>query len=253
MRECWAASLGGCSDKISGEHIITDGVFLTDSVKVKGLPWCPDFKTIGLASLVRNVLCARHNSQLSTADVGAIGLRDAICDTTALSEGRKLMAAGKSWPIERFRVNGFAIERWCLKTLITIAFGGPVPIGEGDLPGKPSRELVETAFGLREFQPPRAGLYWMGNSEDTITSTEGVVVTTFSDDAQHLAGARYWFWGLNLLLVLKDGPSGPFSFVSTDGKQTIQPNTVYRPRGLNVGVHNRPSHALEFVWSGAKG
>ena len=97
MRACWAESLGGCSDKISGEHIITDGVFLTDTVSVRGLPWCPDFKTIGLASLVKNVLCVRHNSELSTADQGAIQLRNAILDTTALSEGRKLMAAGQSW------------------------------------------------------------------------------------------------------------------------------------------------------------
>ena len=43
---------------------------------------------------MKNVLCARHNSELSTADEGAIQLRNAILDTTALSEGRKLMAAG---------------------------------------------------------------------------------------------------------------------------------------------------------------
>lgn len=95
MRVCWAACLGGCSDKISGEHIITDGVFFTDTVKVKGLPWYPDFKTIGLASLVKNALCRRHNSRLSTADARAIQLRDAVCDTAGLSEGRKLMATGK--------------------------------------------------------------------------------------------------------------------------------------------------------------
>jgi hypothetical protein len=248
MRACWAACLGDCAEQISGEHIITNGVFLTDSVKVKGLPWCPEFKTIGLASLVKNVLCVRHNSQLSTADVGAIQLREAICDTAGLSEARNLMATGKSWPIERFRVNGFAVERWCLKTLITIAFGGQVPIGAGEVPGKPSRELVETAFGVREFEPPRAGLHWMGKAGDTVSATEGVVVTTFSDNTQRLAGARFWFWGLNLLLLLNDGVCGPFSFVSSDGKQKIEPNTVYRPRGLNIQVLNRPSHVLEFVW-----
>lgn len=248
MGECWAADLGGCSDKMSGEHLITNGVFLADAVRVKGLPWCPDFKTIGLASLVKKVLCVRHNSELSTADEGAIQLRNAILDTTALSEGRKLMAAGQSWPIERFRVNGFAIERWCLKTLITIAFGGPVPIGNAEAPGKPSRELVETAFDLRKFQSPRKGLYWMGNPGDTISTTEGVVVTTFSDSAQRLAGARYWFWGVNLLLILNHGPTGPFSFTSTDGKQTIQPKTVYRPQNIHIEVHKRPSHVLEFVW-----
>lgn len=248
MGACWAACLGNCSERISGEHIITNGVFLADAVRVKGLPWCPDFKTIGLASFVKNALCRRHNSELSTADIAAIQLRNAICDTAGLSQGRNLTATGKNWPIERFRVDGFAVERWCLKTLITIAFGGQVLIGDGESPGKPSSELVETAFGLREFQASRAGLYWMGKAGDTVTADEGVVVTTFSDSAQHLAGARFWFWGLNLLLMLNDGPTGPFSFVSQDGKQKVQPNTVHHPRGLNIQVLNRPSHVLEFVW-----
>lgn len=145
-------------------------------------------------------------------------------------------------------MDGFAVERWCLKTLITIAFGGQVPIGNAEFPGKPSRELVETAFGIREFQAPRAGLYWIGKAGDTITPSEGVVVTTFTDNTQRLAGARFWFWGLNLLLVPNDGPIGPFNFVSPDGKQKIAPNTVYRPRGLNIQVLNRPSHVMQFVW-----
>jgi hypothetical protein len=241
--------LGDCSDRISGEHIITDGVFLSDSVKVKGLPWClDDFKTIGLASFVKNVLCAEHNSRLSEADVGAIQLRKVICDSASLSDARKLLQP-QDWPVTRFSVNGFAFERWCLKTLITIAFGGGIPIAdESSVPGEPSRALVETAFGLRQFQPPRAGLYWMGNTGELVGVSEGVVITTFSNHANRLAGARFWFWGLNFLLVLTDGPRGPFNFTSPDGKQTVQPNALYRPRGLHIGVHDRLSHILEFIW-----
>ncbi len=246
MRTCWAACLGDCSDKLSGEHVITEGVFLDDAVKVKGLSWCLDeFKTIGLASFVKNVLCVNHNSRLSEADAGAIQLRKAICDSADLSEARKQLEP-QSWRVERFSVNGFALERWCLKTLITIAFGGPVTIGDGDMQGEPSRLLVETAFGLRQFQPPRAGLYWMDAGE--IRANEGVVVTTFSGHSNRLAGARFWFWGLELLLILNDGPTGPFSFTSPDGRQTIRPKTWYRPRGLNISVHDRPSHVLEFTW-----
>jgi hypothetical protein len=247
MRTCWATCLGDCSDKISGEHIITDGVFLVDAVKVKGLPWCLDeFKTIGLASFVKNVLCVGHNSRLSEADAGAIQLRDAICDSADLSEARKQMEP-QSWRVERFSVNGFAFERWCLKTLITIAFGGKIPIGDRDSPPwEPSRALVETAFGLRQFQSPRAGLYWIEAGE--IRATEGVVVTPFSGRANRLEGAKFWFWGIELLLVLNGGPTGPFSFTSPDGKQTIQPRTWYRPRGLNISVHDRLSHILEFAW-----
>jgi hypothetical protein len=249
MGTCWAACLGDCSDKISGEHIITDGVFLVDTVKVKGFSWClDDFKTIGLASFVKNVLCTAHNSRLSEADVGAIQLRKALCDSASLSEVRKKMQP-HNWPVERFSVNGFALERWCLKTLITIAFGGQAPIGNGDsLPGEPSRALVETAFGLKQFQPQRAGLHWIGDVGEVINVDEGVVVTTFSGQANRLEGARFWFWGLNLLLILNDGPAGPFSFTSLDGIETVQPTTRHHPRALNISVHDHLSHILEFVW-----
>ncbi len=110
MRTCWAACLGDCSDKISGEHIITDGAFLADAVKVKGLPWCvDDFKTIGLASLVKKVLCADHNSRLSEADAGAIQLGKAICASAELSEARKRMPP-QEWPVRRFSVNGLRLS-----------------------------------------------------------------------------------------------------------------------------------------------
>lgn len=249
MRKCWAARLGDCSDKISGEHIITNGAFLTDTVKVKGLPWCVDeFKEIGLASLVKNVLCTDHNSRLSGADVGATELRKALCDVADLSELRKRMPR-QDWPLKKFFVNGFALERWCLKTLITIAFDGKIPIGDGDTSGgEPPCALVETAFGLRQFQPPRRGLYWMGQGEDEVSVIEGVVVTTFSNSANRLAGARFWFWGLDLLLMVSDGPPGQFTFTSADGTQTIRPKTWYRPGAINLVVHGRPSHSLDFIW-----
>jgi hypothetical protein len=241
--------LGDCSDKLSGEHVITDGVFLVDAVKVKGLSWCLDeFKTIGLASFVKNVLCVNHNSRLSEADEGAIQLRKALCISADLSETRRRMPP-QDWPVKTFSINGIALERWCLKTLITIAYGGKTPIGDGDSPpGEPPRILVETAFGLRQFQPPRAGLHWMGDAGEEVRVDEGVVVTTFSSSANRLAGARFRFWGLELLLMLNDGPTGPFSFTSPDGSQTIQPKTWYRPRGLNMSVHDRLSHILEFAW-----
>jgi hypothetical protein len=59
MDKCWAACLGDCSDKMSREHVITEGVFLSDDIKVKGLPWCrDDFTVIGLTNLVRKNLCS---------------------------------------------------------------------------------------------------------------------------------------------------------------------------------------------------
>lgn len=101
MSTCWAACLGDCSDKISGEHIITEGVHTTNTVRVKGLPWClHDFKTIGLASFVKNVLCTSHNSRLSETDIAAIQLRDALCESARLSEARKIMQP-QDWQVKK--------------------------------------------------------------------------------------------------------------------------------------------------------
>ena len=255
MNRCWAECLGDCSSKISAEHVVTAGTFTDSSVRVKGLPWCLDkFKTVGLESFVRKVLCRQHNSLLSPVDDAAIGLRDALCGIAALSKERN-RTKPQVWPVKSFVVDGFGVERWCLKTLMTLAFGGKVPIGEGDgRPGLPPSELVEIAFGFRNFQPGRAGLYWVGNAGEEVNVMEGAVISTFSNKDNRLGGARFWFWGLNLLLLLTTvGPPGPFSFTSADGKRTVYPGTIYHPQSLNIGVHRIPSHVLEFSWSARNG
>jgi hypothetical protein len=73
MKKCWAASLGDCSDKMSGEHIVSAGIFPGNTVNIKGLSWRLDApKQIGLANLVKNVLCTEHNSRLSPVDEAGI-------------------------------------------------------------------------------------------------------------------------------------------------------------------------------------
>ena len=249
-KECWAACLGDCSNKITGEHVVTKGTFTVDSIRVKGLPWCAeDFQTIGLASFVKNILCRTHNSRLSEVDDAAIELRKALCDIVDLSEARSEMQP-QPWPLKTFSVDGLKLERWCLKTLVTIAIDGDIPIGDGDsAPGTVPRELVEIAFGLKRFQPPRAGLYWMGDPGDRVAVAEGVVVTTFSNPAKRISGARFVFWGLGLLLMLTNHLTlGGFVFNSADGTQALKPNVTRRPQRLSMGVHGLPSHELKLVW-----
>jgi hypothetical protein len=63
MRECWAAALGGCSEKMSKEHTVTEGVFLDEEVFVQGLNWCKtNPKRVGLGNVTRKILCKTHNS-----------------------------------------------------------------------------------------------------------------------------------------------------------------------------------------------
>jgi hypothetical protein len=81
MRTCWATCLGDCADGSSGEHVITGGVFTVDAVKVRGLSWCPDdFKSVGLASFVQNVLCKAHYRERPPIACSRICLADRVGD-----------------------------------------------------------------------------------------------------------------------------------------------------------------------------
>jgi len=67
--ECWASCLGGCSDKISREHLVSQALFLEDKVRVQGFSWCKDVeKEIGISGLTSKILCSQHNNDLSPVD-----------------------------------------------------------------------------------------------------------------------------------------------------------------------------------------
>ena len=61
--------MGECSGGLSGEHIISASLFLGDNIGVKGLPWCREgHRFIGKSSYTANILCRKHNSDLSPVD-----------------------------------------------------------------------------------------------------------------------------------------------------------------------------------------
>jgi hypothetical protein len=68
QRKCWAAHVGGCSEKISREHLISRSLFPNPTVLVEGFDWCEKPRKVGIDTLTRKILCTHHNSALSTAD-----------------------------------------------------------------------------------------------------------------------------------------------------------------------------------------
>ncbi len=51
MDACWAHPLGGCAGGLSGEHIVTESLWLGEEIGVRGLPWCREVhKFIGKSS-----------------------------------------------------------------------------------------------------------------------------------------------------------------------------------------------------------
>src|SRR3954447_9367200 len=68
---CYLASTNDCSDKITGEHLISEGILkLIPNGFLTGMPWQPrgERKQYSSNSLKAKVLCKKHNSSFSVFD-----------------------------------------------------------------------------------------------------------------------------------------------------------------------------------------
>lgn len=250
MKKCWAVRLGDCSDKLSGEHIVTAGIFSSDKVNVQGLSWCKDApKEIGLASAVKRVLCTGHNSRLSPLDDAVIEVFRALRDAVRLSNVRGNLPM-RRWTKRNFDVDGVRLERWCLKTLITLSIGGSLPVGPHSKDADtPDENLVRICFGLAPFQAPK-GLYVAWEVGDKLeVQDEKVVISTFHEDT-HLAGARFYLGGFVFILYLNDRElkPGPLRFTRSDGSVEQRPQPQYHNKAVNFQLGKHVSHSVRFIW-----
>jgi hypothetical protein len=231
---CWAACLGDCDKKISREHTVSECLFESDEIMVQGFPWCADKpKKIGLANLVAKILCKKHNSALSDVDAAAKNAFDAFRESVRLNNVRQRLKRQPMWNVKRLVIDGPRLERWFLKTLINLSFGGRWVIGPGThLAGSVSQTLVEVAFGLRQFQNG-AGLYVSARKGDQVDSMDRVGATPMTY-GEHLCAGRFNFRGFNFFLNLT-----PQKF-QMDGEAEL----LYRDVTHNWMVQNRLSHAI---------
>jgi hypothetical protein len=249
-RKCWARDLGGCSDAISGEHIVTAGLFETDVVAVQGFGWCRDEpKHVGLSSLTRNILCTKHNSTLSTVDSAAIAAFDVFRECVRLTDVRQSMAP-RRWNISHLKIDGLALERWFLKTLINVAIDGEQRIGPlSTLPGEPSQDLVRIGYGLAAFTG-KAGLYAAAQVGETVTNEDRVNITSFLDASnERVLGGTFYFRGWRFVLYLDScGLSPTVNVVHKDGHFEKMPPPIYHPRQIKFTVGGGISHVVDFDW-----
>lgn len=72
MVTCWAAGMGGCSDKQSAEHYVTRGLWSSSEIMISGFDWQKGQpKMLPVATLETKILCERHNNLLSGIDAEA--------------------------------------------------------------------------------------------------------------------------------------------------------------------------------------
>jgi len=221
---------------------------------VQGLSWCKDEpKVVGLANVTRKILCESHNSRLSPVDSSAIAAFDVFRECVRLSDARKVKGH-KMWRVVHLRIDGANLERWFLKTLINVTAGGLQKIGPKSLaPGVPSSDLVEIAYGLRQFVP-NAGLYNSAEVGEEVSSEDRVTVIPFFDaNREHVIGGTFYFRGWRFMLSLCEvGFTGDVRIGGADG---AFPSFYHRParhlKQLRFAIGpsgKRISHIVHFKW-----
>lgn len=117
-RICWARSLGGCSLKLSNEHILSKSVnkAMSGELGVR-LPHASN-KWVGTNAVKIGILCTTHNGMLSDIDTEAGRFVAEIRKYHAKPPGALSDGAP---PFVTVIIDGNKLERWGLKTFLNHA------------------------------------------------------------------------------------------------------------------------------------
>lgn len=149
--QCRARSLGDCGGHLTKEHYISGALFAGASVEVRGAPWAPtETVTIPSQGFSRNMLCRKHNNQLSDVDAAGVYALNALEAVDVVIDPRG------SWDRFEAPLAGRLWERWCIKTCINIWYERADR--SPDKPWQPPSLWVETVFGRLQIEP-HAGIY----------------------------------------------------------------------------------------------
>jgi hypothetical protein len=249
MENCWANCLGGCSNKLSREHVVSQSLFLNDFVSVQGMPWCKDEpKRIGLSNLTAKILCDHHNSVLSPVDTAGAQAFSVIRELMDVLRVRKTLRP-HIWNVRRYSIDGKGLERWFLKTLINVTFKGPTPIGRSsERPGWPQNELVEVAFGLKTFEG-RAGLYSLFRVGEQINSSDDLSCVPILDQNKYISGGFFRFRGFGFLLFLEpEGPKADLAGVGLRSEDSGEFQLMFRQKRFRDVTGRYVSQIVTFKW-----
>lgn len=249
MKKCWASILGNCSEDMSREHLISKSLFKDTVVTVEGLAWCVNEpKEIGLGSLTSKVLCVKHNNALSVVDAAAAHAFDVFREMRRLGNVRRKLKP-KRWRVVRPEIEGHLLERWFLKTMITLTYSGSYSSG---LPnqhiGEPTKESVEIAFGHQKFQG-KAGLYLAGSEGQSLYSSDNVGFAPLLQHEKHVKGGLFWFRGFRFFLSLfREPPPETLRGVGALSEDWANSRLIYHAEAINHKVGKHLSTVVAFNW-----
>jgi hypothetical protein len=246
---CWASCLGDCSDKGSREHLVSEGLFLKDVVRVQGFPWCKnEAKEIGISGLTSKILCTHHNNSLSPVDEAGAQAFKTLRELRRLANIREKLKPSP-WTVVRYEIDGLPLERWLLKTMINLCCDREYPIGrEASIPGRPAERLVRIAFGREKFKN-RAGLYFLAKLGGKMHMTDVVGFAPLIKDGHHLEGGIFVFRGQEMLLFLEpDGPPPRLEGPMFNGGQLRDYQILFHIPRFNMKLGRYLSQVVTFRW-----
>ena len=200
-RNCWAKYRGDCSNDISDEHLLSKALFPDKIVYVSGFDWCEgEQKQIGINSLVRKILCVKHNNLLSDSDNEAVKALDLFrYESTGSAERQSNQGR---------IINGIFLEKWLVKTAINFSIGGNRHIGVGmndSEVGHPSPYLLAVAFGDLNLSHGMGAYFLYPTGYYPYIPGEIIVMPIIKDD--YIGGFYFGLRGQPVFLNLIPGTS----------------------------------------------
>lgn len=164
--KCYANKLGNCSNKISREHYISNNLLEkfehNKTVKLSGLKWIREetFNLMSRNALASNILCTKHNAELSPlhSEVGKLFqyLLDYDNDFNSQRPAN-----------DRRIIQGDLIEKWMLKTVVGLIASKQIVDKSTNQSVKLKDMYVNILFNDLKF-PQSWGMYFKVPDSNTI-------------------------------------------------------------------------------------
>jgi hypothetical protein len=249
--ECWASCIGGCSDKQSREHLISNCLFPSGRLIVEGLPWFNKAsKRITSNSLTSNILCAQHNNALSPVDAEGGRIIETIREFVHLRNTRRGLKA-EQFETMTYHLDGKMFQRWFMKTVINITqvIEGPLEWFENSSPVKnPPISFVEVAYGIKEMERPY-GLFQSNSVNEVIAIEDAVSFQPLLVLNNKIIGFEFRFGGFKFMLWLCNiYPNKWKGLHSSLGNIWGNLEEPLRPGSINYEVDGKTSQVINFIW-----
>lgn len=235
-KKCYLAGTKGCSQKISREHYISKNLLdkiekYNATIDVCGLSWLPKehLKSIGKSSLVANILCTQHNSDLSGLDSELGNFVEAISliDKEFQNENPSSLI---------YSIDGTYIERWLLKSLVGMVESRQIKQKNG-IPFQYKKKCIKLICSNQERWPAGWGLYVSKPLNRVYHSSSIEFIPMHNPNNGELLAATVKISGIEMNFLMGKPNSSTVYGIQRPKTITFEKNGVKSAINLNWGKH----------------